>query len=83
MKTAINNISKSKMKIDVQPSLRKWNELIARPYSNNEIHTKKIKSILKDVRINGDKALKKYTFNFDGVKVDGLRVTAKEINESA
>ena len=83
MKTAINNFSNSKMKIDVQPSIRKWNELSARPYSNNEIHTKKIKSILRDVRINGDKALKKYTFKFDGVKVDRLRVTAKEINESA
>ncbi len=82
MKKEVNNFSNSKMKIDVQPSIRKWNELIARPYSNNEIHTKKIKSILKDVRINGDKALKKYTFKFDGVKVDRLKVTAKEINES-
>ncbi|MEP7080215.1 MAG: histidinol dehydrogenase [Ginsengibacter sp.] len=82
MKTAINNISNNKIKLDIQPSIRKWNDLIARPYSNNEIHTKKIKSILKDVRINGDKALKKYTFKFDGVRIDNLKVTVKEINES-
>ena len=82
MKTAINNFSNSKMKIIVQPSARKWSELIARPYSNNEIHTKKIKSILKDVRLNGDKAIKKYTLKFDGVKVDNLKVTLKEINDS-
>jgi histidinol dehydrogenase len=82
MKKEINNFSKSKIKIIVQPSLSRWNELIARPYSNNEIHTKKIKSILKDVRINGDKALKKYTFKFDGVRIDNLKVSVKEINES-
>ncbi len=83
MKKEINNFSKSKIKIIVQPTINNWNKLIARPYSNNEIHTKKIKSILKDVRNNGNNALKKYTFKFDGVTIDNLKVTVKEIDESA
>lgn len=41
--------------------------------------TKIVARILKDVRQDGDKALRKYTAQFDRVKLDGLRVDPLEI----
>ncbi len=38
-----------------------------------------ISKILKDVRKNGDSAIKQYTLKFDGVRLSKMRVTAAEI----
>lgn len=41
-----------------------------------------VAGIISDVCKNGDKALKKYSEQFDGVKLEKLEVTAKERNEA-
>ena len=40
----------------------------------------KVKSIIEDVRIKGDNAIKKYTEIFDKVKLDSFEVTREEID---
>lgn len=40
----------------------------------------KVAAILEDVETNGDKALRKYSECFDGIKPDKFRVTKEEIN---
>ena len=42
----------------------------------------KVKAIMDDVAKYGDKALIDYTFNFDGVKLDSIKVTSKEIDNA-
>ena len=42
----------------------------------------KVDEILKDVRENKDKAVKKYTKEFDGVKIENIEVTDEEIEEA-
>ncbi len=42
----------------------------------------RVKQIIKDVRKNGDKAVRKYTAIFDGIELKNFRVTKKEIKEA-
>lgn len=42
----------------------------------------KVKTIMDDVAKYGDKALIDYTFNFDGVKLDSIRVASNEIDKA-
>lgn len=39
-----------------------------------------VAEIIKNVRENGDKALKEYALKFDGAEIENLRVTAEEID---
>lgn len=49
---------------------------------NTESQRKAVLDILKNVKEEGDKALLKYTEKFDGVPLDTLEVTNKEIDEA-
>ncbi len=42
----------------------------------------KVKAIMDSVMKNGDKALLDYTLNFDGVKLDSILVSSREIDEA-
>lgn len=44
--------------------------------------TKIVEEIINDVRLNGDKAVKKYTAKFDRAELDDLRVSVEEIEEA-
>ena len=68
------------MKIYKYPDKKYWTEIIQRPVIDISKLEKTIKKILQKVRINGDKAVRKYTKEFDGVKLKQLAVTEKEIN---
>ncbi len=41
-----------------------------------------VQDIIRDVRANGDEALKRYAEKFDGAVLDELKVTQEEINEA-
>ena len=43
----------------------------------------KVSAILRDVRENGDAALRKYTAQFDGVKVEDFRISDEELQAAA
>ena len=48
----------------------------------SEEDVSKVRAIMNDVMNNGDKALIDYTLNFDGVKLDSIRVSGKEIENA-
>ncbi|MEC9485316.1 MAG: histidinol dehydrogenase [Candidatus Izemoplasma sp.] len=49
---------------------------------NVEEETRVVKEIIKNIRLNGDLALKAYTKKFDHVSIQDFRVSDKEINDA-
>jgi histidinol dehydrogenase len=64
------------------PNQQEWESLCKRPELMAAGIEKTIEQIFNDIRQNGDKAVKKYTNVFDGVKTDNLKVTEDEITEA-
>lgn len=67
------------MKVFTYPDKKKWNQLIQRPVTDNAELGKTVSAILEKVRKKGDKAILKYTKDFDGVKLKSLLITSAEI----
>ena len=61
------------------PDKKDWQEIIKRPVFENASLEKTVKKILEKVKTKGDKAVRKYTKDFDGVKLKKLPVSEKEI----
>src|SRR4030095_9296481 len=61
------------------PDRKDWQAIIKRPVIENASLEKAVKKILDKVKDNGDKAIRKYTKEFDGVKLKNLTVSEKEI----
>ena len=70
------------MKIVAYPKKEEWQQLLQRPAMEQLSLEKKVKKILEKVKAGGDKALKKMTKEFDGIKIKNLLVSEKEINEA-
>jgi histidinol dehydrogenase len=64
------------------PDKKDWTEIIQRPVIENRSFEKSVRKILQKVKTNGDKAIRKYTKEFDGVKIKQLAVSEKEILEA-
>jgi len=67
------------IKVIKQPSKEDWQEIVKRPVFENSSLEKTVKKILDKVKGKGDKAVRKYTKDFDGVKLKKLAVSEKEI----
>ena len=67
------------IKVIKHPNKEEWQELIKRPVFENASLEKVVKKILEKVKGKGDKAVRKYSKDFDGVKLKKLAVTEKEI----
>lgn len=70
------------MKLYRYPDKEVWNEIVQRPVAENLSLEKTVKKILKKVKEKGDKAVLKYTKEFDGIKLKDLLVSKKEIMEA-
>jgi len=70
------------MKTYINPSRETWSELLKRPVFEVSDLFGKVQSILNEIKLNGDKALRKFTLEFDGVKPDSFLVTEEELNEA-
>ncbi len=70
------------MKIYKYPGKDKWEDIAQRPLINALFLEKSVKKILDKVKEKGDKAVRKYTKEFDGVKLKRLQVSEKEINRA-
>ena len=66
------------MKILNCPEAGAWGELLQRPVAEAGAIEKKVRKILAKVGAKGDKAVRAYTRDFDGVKVKQLLVGEKE-----
>lgn len=71
------------MKLYRYPDKENWKEIILRPVADNSALEKTVKKILQKVKKNGDKAVLKYTKEFDEVKLNNLVVSETEINAAA
>ena len=70
------------MQIYQYPGKEKWNEIVQRPFIDHTLLEKSVKKILEKVKEKGDKALRKYSKEFDGVKLKKFQVSEKELNEA-
>jgi len=70
------------MQIIKNPERNTWSDLCQRPAQETAAIEKLVGEILKDIRSNGDDAVRQYTERIDKVKLDKLKVSAAEINEA-
>ncbi len=64
------------------PNISTVERLLERPAQSLERLREPAMEVINNVRINGDKALRNYTQQFDGVDVDAFRVSAEEFAEA-
>ncbi|MFN7280205.1 MAG: histidinol dehydrogenase, partial [bacterium] len=67
------------MQIIQRPDIKEWPSIIARPALEKKGLDRTVAKIMEAVRRRGDKALRKYTRDFDGVSLRRSEVTTKEI----
>ncbi|MBA3675296.1 MAG: histidinol dehydrogenase [Chitinophagaceae bacterium] len=67
------------METFINPSKKNWTEIIQRPQIDNAALKNIVSEILHDVKQNGDKAIKRYALQFDGVALNDLKVNDEEI----
>lgn len=70
------------MNIFENPARATWSELTKRPEIDNSSLTETVRTVLNEVKINGDKAIISYTEKFDGVAIDSLLVSHEELKEA-
>jgi histidinol dehydrogenase len=69
------------MKTYINPPQDSWPEILKRPVFEVSDLFGKVQTILDEIKMIGDEALRKYTLQFDGVKLDSFLVTEKELTE--
>ena len=67
------------MRIIKNPKIKEWQELSVRPEIEKDELDNLVGNILNDVKNNKDKALFRYTEQFDNVKSGQIEVTVSEI----
>ena len=70
------------MKIYNYPSREEWKELTERPHLDVSQLNSNVADVLKNIRENGDKAVKEYEEKFDHASLETLAVTAEEIENA-
>lgn len=65
------------------PGRETWDELVRRPVADTSSLGKTVRKILKKVKETGDRAVRKYSREFDGVQLKKIQVSEKEIKKAA
>lgn len=78
------NFTVEDMKLNVVkfPKKETWKDLLMRPLFDNNMLKGVVAGILDEIKQNGDGAVKKFTAEFDKVKVDDLSVSAEELKSA-
>jgi histidinol dehydrogenase len=71
------------MKTIIYPLKETWEELCKRPQPDDTNLEESVKSILVRVRLEGDKALREYSRQFDKVDPDDIKVSSEELINAA
>jgi histidinol dehydrogenase len=71
------------MKIIKYPERSSWNQLVKRTAIDEKSIRKIVKPIIKKVSQKGDKALRKFTYEYDHVELDQILVNPSELEASA
>lgn len=67
------------MEIFNYPDKELWEEIVLRPTINTAPVEKAVKKIMQKVKENGDRALRRFTKEYDGIKIKKIQVSEKEI----
>ena len=67
------------IKVFNEPSVKDWPILLARPTIDATQLLAQVQAILDEVKINGDKALKRFTLELDKVDIKQLQLNAEQI----
>lgn len=70
------------MKIIRYPKKENWTEILQRPTIETKDLNETVSTILNEVKLNGDKSLREYTKQFDGVEFDEILVLEDEFEEA-
>lgn len=70
------------MKTIKYPERTTWKDILKRPVLDSALLEDKVKSILLDIKTNGDNAVKKYALQFDKVNLTTFAVSEAEINNA-
>lgn len=71
------------MQVIKYPAREFWSTLLSRPAIDSKSLFEKVGRIVSEVKQNGDKAVKKYTLQFDKVSIEELEVSQEEIEEAS
>lgn len=67
------------MKTYINPEKNTWKEILKRPLFDISELYEKVQSILDEIKVNGDAALRKFTRQFDGIELDSFLVSEEDI----
>ncbi|MBW2962761.1 histidinol dehydrogenase [Mesonia aestuariivivens] len=70
------------MKIIKNPLAENWEELLKRPTQTIDDIEATVNQIFTEVQSNGDQAISKYTSLFDGISLENIQVSIKEIQQA-
>jgi len=70
------------MQVIFHPERDKWEQIIARPALDAEFLEQKVTEILRQVKQEGDKALRILTSRYDGIEIENFAVTEEEFIEA-
>jgi histidinol dehydrogenase len=69
------------MKTFIEPELKSWPLICRRPVIKRADLTRKVQSIIQQVKESGDAAIRYYAKKFDNIQLQDIRVNGKEIKE--
>lgn len=70
------------MNIIKYPAKSEWKAIVERPHMDLSKLNETVSSVLKDIKDNGDEAVKRYEEKFDHASLNSLAVTPEEIEEA-
>ncbi|MCP9200644.1 histidinol dehydrogenase [Gramella sp. GC03-9] len=70
------------MKKILNPTRTEWANVLKRPTQTFDDIEDTVKQIFREIQQEGNKAVKKYTERFDGVKLEDIRVSEEEIEKA-
>ena len=71
------------MNIIRYPKRSEWQKIVERPHLDVSQLNETVASVLADVKLRGDEAVKGYELKFDHVDLASLEVTPEEMDEAA
>ncbi len=70
------------MNIIKYPAKSEWKAIVERPHMDLSKLNETVSTVLKDIKDNGDEAVKRYEEKFDHVQLSSLAVTPEELEEA-
>ena len=70
------------MQVINYPQRQEWKTILERPVFDTDKLEDVVSQVFNEIKLEGDKAIKKYTWLFDKVKTDQLEVSQQEIDDA-